>query len=158
MKNCKHKHGVTLIEILIVLAVMAILASMVIGIAARIDNQAKEQLTEGTFALLESALQEYHEYTGEFPEQTDPNFANAAAHSEILYGELNRIPGSRNILENIDASLIEDRAGTADMLEIYDPWGVVLDYSYVTGDNFPVITSAGPDTIFETTADNITSR
>jgi len=42
-------------------------------------------------------------------------------------------------------------------LEIYDPWGMVLDYRYVPGDNFPELVSAGPDKIFGT-ADDINNR
>ena len=56
MKRYKYKYGVTLVEILVVVAVIAILATMVIGIAARINDQSKEQGLESTFTLLESAL------------------------------------------------------------------------------------------------------
>ncbi len=44
------------------MAIIAILAAMVIGIAARISSQGKEQLTENTFALLDSALGEFQDY------------------------------------------------------------------------------------------------
>jgi prepilin-type N-terminal cleavage/methylation domain-containing protein len=62
MKSYKHKTGVTLVEILIVVSIIAILATMVISLAARIDNQGKEQLTENTFALLNAALGEFQDY------------------------------------------------------------------------------------------------
>jgi len=67
MKNRNYKPGLTLVEMLIVAVVVAILATMVVGIAGRIDNQAKEKGIKSIFALLESALQEYHEYKGGFP-------------------------------------------------------------------------------------------
>jgi len=131
MKSYKYKHGVTLVEILVVVAIIALLASMVIGISARIDNQSKERCLESTFALLECALQEYCEYTGKL---------------------------SRKILEKIADSLLKNEFGTAETpLEIYDPWGMVLDYRYVRGDNFPELVSAGPDKIFGT-ADDINNR
>ncbi len=161
MKSYKHKYGVTLVEMLIVLAIIALLTSMVIGIAGRISNQSKEQLTRNTFALLESALQEYYEYWGYFPEQAEEDFTNAAAHSEILYGALNSILSSRKILEKISNSLIKhnvDTGAVPPIPEIYDPWRTVLDYRYVAGNNFPELISAGPDRNFETTADNLTSR
>ncbi len=85
MKSYKYKHGVTLVEILVVVAIIALLATMVIGIATRIDNQSKERGLECTYALLESALQEYREYTGKFPEQPEKNFTNCPVHSEYLY-------------------------------------------------------------------------
>jgi len=62
MESCKHKTGVTLVEILVVVAIIAILATMVISLAARIDSQGKERLTESTFALLNAALGEFQDY------------------------------------------------------------------------------------------------
>ncbi len=158
MKSYKYKHGVTLVEILVVVAIIAMLASMVISIAARIDNQSKERCLECNCALLEFALQEYREYTGKFPEQPEKNFTNALVHSEYLYKELHLIPESRNILGKIADSLLKNKYGAADTpAEIYDPWGTVLDYRYVAGDNFPEIISAGPDKIFGT-ADDISNK
>ena len=62
MKSYKHKTGLTLVEMLIAVAIIAILATMVIGIAARINSQGKEQLTENTFALLDAALGQFQDY------------------------------------------------------------------------------------------------
>lgn len=62
MKSYRNKTGVTLVEILIVVAVIAILTTMVVGIAARISNQSKEQLTKNTFALLNAALGQFRDY------------------------------------------------------------------------------------------------
>ena len=158
MKSYKYKQGVTLVEILVVVAIIALLATMVIGIAARINNQSKERCLECTCALLESALQEYREYTGKFPEQPEKNFTNVPVHSEYLYKELHLIPESRKILGEIADSLLKNKYGVAETpLEIYDPWGMALDYRYVSGDNFPVLISAGPDKLFGTT-DDITNR
>ncbi len=158
MKRYENKHGVTLVEILVVVAIIAILATMSIGIASRINNQSKERSLKFIFALLDSALQEYREETGKFPEQPEKNFANALIHSEYLYGELNLMPGSRKIIERITKSLVKNEYGTVDTQpEIYDPWGTAMDYSYVPGDNFPELISAGPDKIFDT-ADDISNK
>ena len=62
MKSYRNKTGVTLVEILIVVAVIAILTTMVVGIATRISNQSKEQLTKNTFALLNAALGQFCDY------------------------------------------------------------------------------------------------
>lgn len=158
MKRYKYKDGLSLVEILVVVAVIAILATMLIGIASRINNQAKEQGLKSTFTLLESALQEYHEVTGKFPEQLEKNFMNALMHSEYLYRELHQVPESRMILEKINKSMIKNEYGTIDTpQEIYDPWGVVLDYVYVPGENFPELISAGPDKLFDS-ADDISNK
>ena len=158
MKRYKYKYGITLVEILVVVAIIAMLATMVIGISSRINDQSKERGLESTFTLLESALQEYCEGTGKFPEQPEKNYANALIHSEYLYRELDLMPESRKILGRIAESLIKNEYGTIDTPpEIYDPWGTVLDYRYVAGDNFPDLVSAGPDKIF-VTADDINNK
>lgn len=162
MKIRGNKDGFTLVEIVVVVALIAILASIVVGIAGRIDSQAKEKAVEGVFVLLDSALQEYRQFTDKFPEQPEDNFANAAAHSEFLYQELHSVPDSRTVLEKIDKSLLENKYGTAGTqagtsVEIYDPWGMPLDYRYKPGENFPVMISAGPDKTFGT-ADDISSK
>ena len=162
MKTRTYEYGLTLVEIMIVVAVIAILATMVIGVASRIDTQTKENGVESIFGLLDGALQEYREFTGGFPEQIERNFANAPAHSEYLYNELSRVPDSQRIMEKINDSLIENKYGAAGTPmgtspEIYDPWGTALDYIYKPGDNFPQLVSAGPDRNFGN-ADDMSNR
>jgi len=155
MKSCKYKAGATLIEMLVVVAVIAILVTIVLSIATGIQNQGNERLTQNTFALLEGALEEYHDYWGRFPVAGS---ADPTVNSEVLYGALNSIPSCRKILENLGGSLIQNnRIPTDTPPEIYDPWGTVLDYIYVDGDTFPTLISAGPDKIAGT-ADDITNR
>ncbi len=62
MDSKQKKNGFTLIEMLIVLAVIVLLASLVIGLASRIDNQGKERLAKSTIALLTSALEEFRDF------------------------------------------------------------------------------------------------
>jgi type II secretory pathway pseudopilin PulG len=158
MKNHKCKNSVTLVEMVIVVGIVALLATVVIGIASRIDNRTKEKGLANIFVLLESALQEYHEYTDKFPEQPEKNFTNAAAHSEFLYSELHSIPSSQKVLEKINNSLLKGKTEVSSTPpKIYDPWGTVLDYRYIQGDTFPELISAGPDKVFDTT-DDISSK
>lgn len=157
MKRTEHKMGVTLVEMLIVIAIVTILASLVIGMANQISNQSRGKSLENTFAVLESALDEYREHRAYFPEQPDRLPANAVAHSEFLYAELGGIPGCRKVLEQISDSLIEDRSSDG-QAEIYDPWGTVVDYIYdSSSDSFPELISAGPDKKFDS-LDDISSR
>ena len=62
LDDCKAKIGVTLVEMLVVLAVITILVSMVVAIAARLDNQGKERLAKNTLALLSTALGQFKDY------------------------------------------------------------------------------------------------
>jgi prepilin-type N-terminal cleavage/methylation domain-containing protein len=154
MRSDKYKHGLSLVEILVTVSVIAILTAIVIGIATRIDNQSKERSLKGTFALLESALQEYHEYWDTFP---DPNQSSYPSHSAALYGQLKSTPGLQKILDELDGSSVRNHPEEVDMPQIHDPWGTVLDYRYVLGDNFPKLVSAGPDRVLGN-ADDITNR
>ncbi len=109
MESCKHKTGVTLVEILVVVAIIAILATMVISLAARIDNQGKERLTENTFALLDAALGEFQDYGynyedsvsvdySEFDFPLDCNDFDAGKLEETLEGALGLGDGSVSII------------------------------------------------------------
>ena len=160
MEARRYEHGLSLVEMLIVIGVIALLATMVISVASRIDNQSKEKGLESVFLLLESALDEYKEFQGSFPLQSVKNFTNVAAHSELLYRELYSVPDSRKVLDKIQDSLLKDEVDTGavpPVPEIYDPWGTTLDYRYVDGENYPELVSAGPDKIFGT-ADDITNK
>lgn len=158
MRTHKYMQGLTLIEIVVAVGIIALLVTMMISLVSRFDNQAKERGLESTFTLLEDALQEYYEFTDGFPEQSEADFANAAAHSEYLYQQLSLIPDSRKIVEMVENSLIKNDYGTPETPpEIYDPWGTSLEYRYLSGETFPVLISAGQDKIFGT-ADDIRSR
>jgi len=136
MKTCKYKTGFTLVEMLIVVAVIAILISMVIGIASRIENQAKQQLTEGTIAVLNGALEQFSDYGFRYNDANYSDFhfpldcngfsdieletelggiISGGAHdanysgSEALYFFLSRVPESRETLDKIDKSLITSK-------------------------------------------------
>ncbi|MHC4676903.1 MAG: type II secretion system protein [Planctomycetota bacterium] len=151
----RSEAGVTLVEMLIVLAIITLLASLVIGMATHIDNQSKGKGLQNTFAVLESALEEYRENRGWFPYGGYPD---PHVNSERFYAVLNSEAGSRKILEKISDSLIADKGGTPDMLELYDPWGTPLDYRYdANTDTYPELISAGPDKNFGT-PDDITSK
>jgi type II secretory pathway pseudopilin PulG len=143
---------------LIVVGIIAILATMVISVASRIDTRSKEKGTENLLTLLDSALQEYHEFTGYFPEQPETDFDTAPIHSEFLYRELNSVPNAQAILKKLNPSSIKNNYGTDESaFEIYDPWGTALEYRYIAGENFPLLISAGPDETFGT-ADDINNK
>jgi type II secretory pathway pseudopilin PulG len=62
MKTRKLQVGLTLIDMLIAVAIIAALASIVITALARIDSKAQENLCEGTLETLNSALRQYRDY------------------------------------------------------------------------------------------------
>lgn len=154
MKTHKYKPGLSLIEMVIVVGVIMLMSTITIMLVGRIDTQTKEHQLNATFALLDSALQEYNDYWKSFP---DPNQSTYPTHSAALYNQLYLTPPCRNILEKVGENFIHNNPNSTNMPEIYDPWGTILDYNYVTEDNFPRIISAGPDKTFGTT-DDITNK
>jgi len=62
MRTHRHNTGVTLIEMLVVVAVIAILTTMVIAVAGHIDNQSKENLAKSTLELVDGALGQFRDY------------------------------------------------------------------------------------------------
>ena len=156
MKEPMYKTAVTLIEMLIVIAVMSFMVSLVLGIAGSIQNQNNVRLTRDTIALLDTALQQYRDYRGAFPESAG---ADVGQRAQFLYEQLHALPESRKILEKIDDSLMKNVYGTdSSWPEIYDAWKQnPIDYEYVSGWAFPKLVSAGPDKEFGT-GDDITNR
>jgi len=207
------KNGMTLIEILVAIAIMAILAAGLYSVSNYVQTQAKVKLTESTIELLSAALEQYYDFYGKFPfiadkyynrnklELNDSNGLNGKvsdkagtplsladyndvyASSEAMYHFLNKCPDSKNIVSSIHSSLLtnEDNKNREyffkfnsdgqvyQLRHIVDPWKTPLRYTYKQDDNFPVITSAGPDKKFgdrggttdkdpNNVQDNITSR
>lgn len=133
MKRRQNKTGVTLVEILVVVAIIAILVTMVIGIATRVDTQGKERLTENTIALLTAALGQFGDYGYRYSDPCDADFKfpldcnnfsqsdletklggtiSGGTHeptysgSETMYFFLSRVPESRQTLDRIDRKLV----------------------------------------------------
>jgi type II secretory pathway pseudopilin PulG len=154
MKTHKYKPGLSLIEMIIVVGVIMLLSTITIMLVGRIDTRTKENQVNTIFVLLDSALQEYNDYWKSFP---DPNQSPYPTHSAALYGRLYLTPSCHSIIEKIGDAFVRNNPNTTNMPEIYDPWGTILDYKYVAGDNFPRLVSAGPDKTFGT-ADDITNK
>ena len=154
MKMYKNKHGLSLIEIMMAVAIIAILAAITIRLVSHIDRQSNERMLVSTYELLDSALDEYHDYWNGFP---DPNKSPYLTHSAALYGQLQSTPGTDKFLEAINEKLIKKNPNATDMPQIYDPWGTLLDYLYIPIYTYPKIISAGPDKVFGT-ADDVQNK
>jgi len=173
MADCHHNRAVTLIEMLVVLGIITVLASLVVTLTLRVDNQSKERALDAAFSLVSTSLREYYEFRDTFPAQptriawqpgwTDLQYqaglVEVLTHIESMVQELKSVPDSRRVFEQLDPKSIKNEAGLPDVVELRDPWGTVLDYvyEYDAGDRFPELISAGPDKRFGT-ADDISSK
>ena len=153
MQIYKNNHGLSLVEILMAVSIIAILAAITIGIVSHTDNQSNEKALTSTFALLDNALGGYYEYWDSYPDPNKPNTPAYPSHSAALYGQLSSTPGLNDYLEGISEKFIKNNPNVVDMPEIYDPWGTLLDYRYIPGNTFPKLVSAGPDKVFGTVDD-----
>jgi prepilin-type N-terminal cleavage/methylation domain-containing protein len=75
MKKRTDKYGLTLIEMLIVVGIIALLTAIIVGVARRIDNQSKERLTENTIAIVNTALGQFKDYGYDYNDLDYRNFA-----------------------------------------------------------------------------------
>jgi len=62
MMATKHNDGLTLVEMLVVLGIIAVLATIGIRVTMRMDTQSRENALGETFALLSSALEQFDDY------------------------------------------------------------------------------------------------
>ena len=100
MKRNIFKDGLTLVEMLIVISIIAIMASIVLSLASRVDDRAKTQLMRNNFAILNSALRQFKEFGYEYKYSLQgysslefPIDCNGFANDGILGGELERAMG-----------------------------------------------------------------
>ena len=66
MKLNTSQPGVTLVELLVAIGIIAILAAGLFTVGGYVNNQAKEKLTRCTIETLVTALEEFHEYGYEY--------------------------------------------------------------------------------------------
>jgi len=62
-----HREGFTLIELLIVMAIIAILASLVLSAAGYVQKKGARSRAEAEIAALEAALESYKADNGDYP-------------------------------------------------------------------------------------------
>lgn len=131
----KTRHtGLTLIEIVVAVAIIAILAAGLYSVSNYLQKQSQINLTQSTIDTLVAALEQYHDFSGSFPLQDSnqadvravtgsslivdeagntlnppDDYNNLYASSEGLYYILNRIPASKKILDSINHSLITNK-------------------------------------------------
>jgi prepilin-type N-terminal cleavage/methylation domain-containing protein len=105
--NNMRKNGLTLIEILLAVAIVAMMVTVTLVSTGGLRKQAQVKLTESTLAVVMSALQQYNEFWGAYPPQisaaqnvetndTNARLAIANAIGAPLAASLTSWPGPTN--------------------------------------------------------------
>lgn len=153
----------TLIELLTVIAIIAILASISFGVISGVKQRSMAAQAKTELAVLSQALEAYKKQYGDYP-QTAQSSNSRTARSADLYAALNgrRGPTGASItdgkrfidvgkfsVENVShAPAVGDDYDTEGSY-IVDPWGNAYKYLYKDSANWRVVSyvlySSGPD-------------
>lgn len=162
----RSRRAFTLIELLTVIAIIAILAGIVIGSGRRAAETGRSARAKAELAALSVALETYKHQYGDYP-----RFADARLLLQALLGRLDLnghplTPNGRVLLDLAHFTTEQTGDPLADVsLRLLDPWGQAYAYVYKvpsgawTNPSF-VLYSAGPDGVAQTalTADGYPNR
>jgi prepilin-type N-terminal cleavage/methylation domain-containing protein len=80
-----HSRGFTIIELLIVMAIIVILASLVLGVAGYANRKGATSRAEAEIKALEAACESYKADNGIYPRNADTDALDAAATTAAAY-------------------------------------------------------------------------
>lgn len=152
----RPRRAFTLIELLAVLAIVAILTGLVLGSGRRASDAAKIARAKGELAALAAGLESYQRQQGDYP-RTDDN----ATLVQSLLGRLapagaSLVPAGRMSIETARFSFAlraqaetETDPWTNPAANVVDPWGQPYRYAYKTATPWTnpsfILYSIGPD-------------
>jgi type II secretory pathway pseudopilin PulG len=141
MLIARKKIGFSTVEILTVIAILAILLSVVMGVSKKMKRQANEQLTASMIEVIVTALEQYYAFWSAFPFEANEDYdedqllidliatldsgvhEDEYASSEVLYYNLSRTPDCKRIIDSISDTLISNRDVNGTVLLIQIPTG-----------------------------------
>lgn len=146
--SSRPQRAFTLLELLAVITIIALLASMVIGVGRRANEAGRVARAKTELALLAAALADYQRIHGDYP-QTD----DGARLLQSLIGRrdpLNTAVASRSLIEVARFATAESRDPFTDTSAVLvDPWDRPYRYAYKTETPWNnagyVLCSLGPD-------------
>ena len=133
MKNHRKNSAFSLMEIIVVVAMLGILVTLVLGLGRRLKVRSEEGLAQGQIDVIIAALEQYYDFHGKFPFEALPGppphyvladfesdvggavamtsgtYDNEWWSSEALHYFLYRTSDSRRIIDAISAMLITNK-------------------------------------------------
>jgi len=139
----KFPEGFTLVELLIVIAIIAILAALTLNTAGYIQKKAARSRAETEIAALSAALESYKADNGDYPQ------TNGANASQFLRSSLS--PSSGKVYFEFSKTMGEKSGQIDTNGPIVDPFGENYGYQYPgdanrSGTNFFDLWSRGAST------------
>lgn len=121
IQQSSTKPAFTLMEIVVVIAIIAVLASLTVGGIGYYDEKMKFSRTEVLIASIESALEEYKSDNGSYPSGNIGNLFNA------LYGD-----GTNVYLATLNPALKGRQRNVSESAPylIVDAWGNAMRYRH----------------------------
>ncbi len=142
--------GFTLVELLVVMGILAVLVSLIVGVSTYVRSRSLEDDTRTRLTLIDSAMTEYYELTGNYP--TEPTGGSDPTAADQLLD----LPQSRDILMNLEGEAIAG-SGTPGRYFV-DSYGNEIIYRRTGGvGGRPVFISPGSDGDEGTPNDNVRS-
>ena len=122
--NHHSRAGFTLIELLIVIAIIAILASLVLAASRSVQAKGARSRAEGEISALAAALENYKADNGDYPTNSVANYSSPGNNSSLV---TNLMP------TNGGKVYYEFRSKSVSNNSYLDPFYNVYGYSYSGG-------------------------
>jgi general secretion pathway protein G len=135
MRHGKTPHGFTMIELLTVIAIIAILAALVLNTAGYIQKKAARSRAEAEIAALSAALESYKAEYGTYPEAPNNHGVSVTEGANVLYQALvlsNSLnPLGKVFFEPGKGNVRPDTSNFANTANYFvDPFGQPYQYQY----------------------------
>jgi len=149
----KHtaKHAFTLVELLVVMAIIAILISITLGVAGRVSSDGAETKAKGEIAFLQQEIELYRADRGSLPPSRSVN--GTSTLTQDFYDWYEEKYGDGDGTFDEDDRIYDGTETRTNSNQLYpvDPWG--QPYVYIVNANNPFIYfigSKGPNKQFGT--------
>jgi len=153
------KQAFTLVELLVVMAIIAILISITLGVAGRVSNDGAESRAKGEMAQIQLEIELFKADRGSLPADGSTLGEDFFLWFEEKYGDGNGVfDADDRIYDTVDMSVFRNPDGTMtpSSMRLRDPWG--RDYRYDLVNPFLYfLSSDGPD-MQQGTPDDISTR
>ena len=133
MRKLKYTQAFTLIEFMVVMAIIMIVAGMMVGVGSSARNRARKAKAESMIASLEVAISMFNYDTGLYP----PNTAGVMTPIGVVYDRLTNETdyGPGVLIPGWEGPYMEFNSEDIASGEVIDPWGTPYDYDRDTRSN-----------------------